>query len=117
MRDMNLCLICSAFDVTNIQVHDWSDVNHTLLLVDVNGVELFFFFSDFVNKQLVLRECRKLCPETENGRYSKKRSKVGSICFIRRISSVRFKFCDITEVIQMTYVSPLGLVNQGFRLS
>jgi len=48
----------------------------------------FVFVSEVVFKRLDLWESRNLCLEIENGRYSKKRSKVGNICFIRRISSV-----------------------------
>jgi hypothetical protein len=62
-----MCLLSSSVcDVANTLVLESSDVNHRLLLVDVNGVELCFF-SDLVKKAvgihdpwLVLREGRKL---------------------------------------------------------
>lgn len=60
------------------------------------------FFSEVVFQRVEVRERRNLCLEVGNGRHSKKRSKAGNICFIRRISSVRLTFCNITEVIQMT---------------
>ena len=75
-----------------------------LIIRDVYLVDFFFLLIDtaVLVQRLELLQRRSLCIGIENGRHSKKRSKVGNICFIRRISSVSFTFCDITEVIHMT---------------
>jgi len=87
MRDMAMGLhSCNTCDVTNFRCSNPQIISRIL------GCErcriMFFFFWKVVFELLELRERRNLCLEIENGCHSKKRSKVGSICFIRRISSV-----------------------------